>query len=439
MSTEDNQSNKSGGRKLQSYKTDAATATVPKKMKAVVMSGKGFENVSVREVEVPQPGPNQILARVDAAGVCTSILKIIAQGADHTYLNGWDPAKWPLILGDEGSLTLVQVGKNLKDSFAEGKRYGVQPAVEVGPINCRERYNNNAEGMRKMGVGYTLGGQLAQYFLIQEEILEGKCLLPLPDDDIPYFGVSMAEPISCVVSAQTRHVHIFKDSTDSPRYAKLGILRGGTCIIVGVGSMGKIHVELAMRYGPKHLIAVDPIQKNLDWVKKVLGAKAAEKHVNLHTLHPDAAKNELGRITGGKMADDIILAVGIRSVQNEALSWLGFGGVANFFGGLKRGDSILELDNIRVHYDEIKVVGSSGGDPHDYLETLSAIAKGEIDPGNYVAGVGSLENAVDVLKMIEKNEVQGKVILYPHIRPASLAMVERWSKGDEERYLEEHL
>ena len=439
MSTEDNQSNKSGGRKLQSYKTDAATATVPKKMKAVVMSGKGFENVSVREVEVPQPGPNQILARVDAAGVCTSILKIIAQGADHTYLNGWDPAKWPLILGDEGSLTLVQVGKNLKDSFAEGKRYGVQPAVEVGPINCRERYNNNAEGMRKMGVGYTLGGQLAQYFLIQEEILEGKCLLPLPDDDIPYFGVSMAEPISCVVSAQTRHVHIFKDSTDSPRYAKLGILRGGTCIIVGVGSMGKIHVELAMRYGPKHLIAVDPIQKNLDWVKKVLGAKAAEKQVNLHTLHPDAAKNELGRITGGKMADDIILAVGIRSVQNEALSWLGFGGVANFFGGLKRGDSILELDNIRVHYDEIKVVGSSGGDPHDYLETLSAIAKGEIDPGNYVAGVGSLENAVDVLKMIEKNEVQGKVILYPHIRPASLAMVERWNKGDEERYLEEHL
>ena len=439
MSTEDNQSNKSGGRKLQSYKTDAATATVPKKMKAVVMSGKGFENVSVREVEVPQPGPNQILARVDAAGVCTSILKIIAQGADHTYLNGWDPAKWPLILGDEGSLTLVQVGKNLKDSFAEGKRYGVQPAVEVGPINCRERYNNNAEGMRKMGVGYTLGGQLAQYFLIQEEILEGKCLLPLPDDDIPYFGVSMAEPISCVVSAQTRHVHIFKDSTDSPRYAKLGILRGGTCIIVGVGSMGKIHVELAMRYGPKHLIAVDPIQKNLDWVKKVLGAKAAEKHVNLHTLHPDAVKNELGRITGGKMADDIILAVGIRSVQNEALSWLGFGGVANFFGGLKRGDSILELDNIRVHYDEIKVVGSSGGDPHDYLETLSAIAKGEIDPGNYVAGVGSLENAVDVLKMIEKNEVQGKVILYPHIRPASLAMVERWNKGDEERYLEEHL
>jgi len=56
-----------------------------------------------------------------------------------------------------------------------------------------------------------------------------------------------------------------------------------------------------------------------------------------------------------------------------------------------------------------------------------------------VAGVGSLENAVDVLKMIEKNEVQGKVILYPHIEPAPLTRVEHWSREDEERYLEEHL
>ena len=367
-----------GTGKLSSYRTDAAAAALPKKMKAVVMSGKGFENVLVREVDVPQPGPNQILARVDAAGVCTSILKILAQGADHTYLNGWDPAKWPLILGDEGSLTLVKVGEKLTDRFTEGKRYGLQPAVEGSPINHRERYRDNGRGMRKMGVGYTLGGQLAQYFLIQEEILEGKCLLPLPDDGIPYYGVSMGEPISCVVSAQTRHVHIFKDSPDSPRYAKLGILGGGTCIVVGVGSMGKIHMELAMRFQPKNLIAVDPIQINRDWVQKVLGAKAAQKNINLHALHPDTVKEELGRITGGKMADDIILAVGIRAVQNEALSWLGFGGVANLFGGLKRGDSLLELDNIRVHYDEIKVVGSSGGDPHDYLETLTAIARGEI-------------------------------------------------------------
>ena len=425
--------------KLQSYKTEAAITPIPKKMRAVVMSGKGFENVKVQEVDVPEPGPDQILARVDAAGVCTSILKILAQGAEHTYLNGWDPATWPLILGDEGSLTLVKVGENLKGKFEEGKRYGVQPAVEVSPINYRERYNNNAEGMRKMGVGYTLGGQLAEYFLIQEEILEGKCLLPLPDDDIPYFGVSMGEPISCVVSAQTRHVHIFKDSPDSPRYAKLGILEGGTCIIVGAGSMGKIHIELAMRYGPQDLLVVDPIRKNLDWAEKVLGPKAKEKNINLHTLHPDSAKEELNRITGGKMADDIILAVGIRAVQNEALSWLGFGGVANLFGGLKRGDSILDLDNIRVHYDEIKVVGSSGGDPHDYLETLNAIGAGEIDPGNYVAGVGGLENAVDVLKMIENNEVQGKVILYPHIGSAPLTMVEHWSGEDEQQYLEEHL
>jgi len=38
-----------------------------------------------------------------------------------------------------------------------------------------------------------------------------------------------------------------------------------------------------------------------------------------------------------------------------------------------------------------------------------------------------------------KNEVQGKIILYPHIRPAPLTRVEHWSLEDEERYLEENL
>ncbi len=422
--------------KLKRYQDDVR---VPKFMQAIVLSGVGFENIAAREVPVPEPGPRQMLARVDAAGVCTSILKIIEQGATHKYLNGWDPKRWPLILGDEGSLTMVKAGKELEEKYQIGKKYGIQPAVDLGPINHLERYNDNGKGMDKTAVGYTLSGLLAEYILIQEEVIEGQCITPLPDDNMPYFSVSMAEPISCVVSSQTRHVHIFKDSPQSPRYAKLGIKENGTCIVVGAGSMGLIHLELAMRFKPRILVAVDILEERLKVVKNILVPKARQKGIKLIATTPDKIFSQLKEATNGKMADDIILAVGIRKVQQEAFSWLGFGGVINLFGGLPKGDSLLEIDNIKVHYEEIKVAGSSGGGPWDYIETLKAINNNDIDAGNYVAGVGSLDNAVKVLKMIRDNKIQGKAILYPHITRMDLKMVDYWDKGREDRFLQDNL
>lgn len=425
--------------KLGKYTNQADKIKIPNTMKATVLSGAGFENIAIREVPVPEPGPDQLLARVDAAGVCTSILKIIEQGKKHKYLYGWDPGKWPLIMGDEGSVTIVKVGNNLKGKYSVGKKYGLQPAVDYHPINHLERYDNNGRDVKKMGVGYTLPGQLAQYVLIQEEVLEAGCLIELPDESMPYFSVSMAEPVSCVVSSQTRNVHIYKDSPVSPRYAKLGLKKGGVTIIVGAGSMGKIHVELAMRYNPGILIVNDVVKERLDWVNKVLKPKADKKGIRLITLTPEKLDIELPDITDGNMADDIIMAVGIKEVQQKAIEWLGFGGVINLFGGLPKGDSILNVDNIKVHYEEIKVIGSSGGDTGDYIETLHAINNNDIEAGNYVAAVGSIENAVKVLRMIKEGRIQGKAILYPHIKEVGLTMVDRWSNSQEKDFLERNL
>jgi len=425
--------------KLEQYKNDFKNYKIPETMKATVLSGAGFENIAVKEVPVPEPGPGQLLARVDAAGVCTSILKIIQQGAKHKYLYGWDLEKWPLIMGDEGSITIVKAGSELEGNYPVGKRYGIQPAVDTRPINHLGRYNDNGKSVEKMGVGYTLPGQLAEYILIQEEIMEGNCIVPLKDDDIPNFAVSMAEPISCVVSSQTHHVHIYKDSPESPRYAKLGIKENGVCIVVGAGAMGKIHLELAMRFKPRILIANDILEERLSWVSRVLKPKAEAKGIRLITVTPDKIDNLLADVTDGKMADDIIMAVGIKKVQREALKWLGFGGVINLFGGLPKGDSLLNVDNIKVHYDEIMIVGSSGGDPGDYIQTLEAIRNNNIDAGNYVAAVGSIENAPKVLKMIYDNEIQGKAILYPHIKQTDLKMVDHWDEEKENEFLEEYL
>ena len=197
----------------------------PSDMLAARLHGVGLENLRVERVPVPQPNDNQLLARVDAAGVCSSTLKLIAQGSDHTFLNGWDLTRFPIQLGDEGCVTIVAVGKNLDNRFAVGQRYCIQPAVDHPPINHCERYRDGGKGMTKVAVGYTLPGHLAQYILVTEEVIAAGCLLPLPDQDMPYFAAGLAEPISCVISAQDRHLHIHQRAPDAPREPKLGLLQ----------------------------------------------------------------------------------------------------------------------------------------------------------------------------------------------------------------------
>lgn len=412
--------------------------SVPETMQALIAKGSGFENLEIANVAVPQIGPDQLLARVDAAGVCTSILKLVTQGSEHTFIRGWNLQKWPVILGDEGAVTLVKIGDNLKNKYQTGQRYAIQPAVDCDPINHRQRYSD-VEHMHKCAVGYTLGGHLAQYIVVQEEVLKADCMLPLPDDDMAYFAASMAEPISCIYSAQQRNYHIIKEGPHAERKLHMGCLPGGTTVVIGAGAMGRIHAEFALRYRPSVLIVSARTRTRLDIIDRVLQPKAQKMGVHLITVTSDRLPETIRHHSNGKGADDIILSIGIKSVQQKAIELLANGGVANLFGGLPKGDHILELDAIKVHYQEIKIVGSSGGDPSDMAATLKAIDVGDVDPGNYVAAVGSLDNAIDVLKMIKETRIDGKAILYPHIKQTPLQLVEYWDKEKERVFLNQKL
>lgn len=119
-------------------------------MQALVLDGTGFEHLVVRTLPTPRPGPSQLLARVDAAGVCTLMIKIIEQGPRHPVLYGWDVASYPLVLGDESSITLVGIGERLRGRYHVGERYVIQAAVDGAPINHRERYANCGRGIERL-------------------------------------------------------------------------------------------------------------------------------------------------------------------------------------------------------------------------------------------------------------------------------------------------
>src|SRR5271157_5502932 len=363
--------------------------TLPDEMRAVVLDGTGFSHLGVRRVPTPRAGPQQMLARVDAAGICTSLIKLIEQGPNHPLLYGWDITRFPLILGDEGSVTLVEVGADLRARYRPGQRYVIQPAVDSAPINHRERYRDHARGVNKVAVGYTLGGHLAEYVLISEEILAAGCLLPLPDATLPYAHAALSEPFSCVISAQDHHVHLTQKNALAPRGVLKGLKPGGVTVVLGAGAMGRMHVALAMSYRPRAIVAADLVDSRLEVVKTLFGPRAAELGVALRTLNPShedltQVVNELTNYAG---ADDVIVAVGARQVIADAQSLLGRGAVLNLFGGLKKGEDNVEFDTSMVHYKEINITGSSGGSPWDVARTLELMAAREIDAGDHIARI----------------------------------------------------
>lgn len=405
-------------------------------MRALVLAGRGFEHLSVTTVLTPRPKAKQLLARVDAAGICTSLIKLIEQGADHSYLYGWTPAEHPLILGDEGAVTLAEIGSDLSERYKVGERFVIQPAVDHPPVNHLERYQDNGAGIFKLGVGYSLAGHLAEYILISEEILEAGCLIPLPQADLPHAHAALSEPISCVIASQDHHLHLNQASPFAARTVAKGLKRGGTTVIVGAGAMGRMHVDAALAHCPKHIVVSDFIAERLEKTRRLFAAKAKRLGVQLHTL--DGASDVhayLQKLTEHKGADDVIVAVGAARAVEAAQHYVGRGGVLNLFGGMKKGSETVALEGNLIHYKEISVTGSSGGSPWDMIHTLDLMTSDALEASAHITRVGDLEHAPAFLEMVKRQALDGKAVVYPHRRSAEMLSVDTWTATDEQSYL----
>jgi threonine dehydrogenase-like Zn-dependent dehydrogenase len=154
--------------------------------------GAGFGNLG-REGQIvafplPEYGPDELLVRHDACGLCFSDVKVIRAGQDHPRIYR-DMQTEPIVLGHEVTLTVVGVGDHLRDYFRVGERYIVQADIYVD------------------GVGYAYGyetqGGLSQYSVIGQRVLNadhGNHLIAID----PYLGYSesaLTEPWTCVNTA----------------------------------------------------------------------------------------------------------------------------------------------------------------------------------------------------------------------------------------------
>ena len=174
--------------------TQYRKGAMPEKTENVLwpLYGAGLENLGKEDqpisVAMPEFGPDELLVRHDACGLCFSDIKVIRQGEAHPriYRNMQED---PVVLGHEVSLTVVGVGENLRGQYSPGDRFILQADIFVNGVGY--------------AYGYEIQGGLSQYTVIDQRVLNGdhgNYLIPIRPET-GYAESALVEPWACVIAA----------------------------------------------------------------------------------------------------------------------------------------------------------------------------------------------------------------------------------------------
>ena len=221
-------------------------------MKAVRKMAPGVGHVELCEVPIPEIGPDEVLMKVYAAGVCGSDLLI--EQDRHFY-------RAPVTLGHEFSGVAYKVGENV-GRVQEGDKF-------VADIECGEGN----------WLGVTIDGAYAPFMRVPQHVI-----YRVPDH-VSLDHACLAEPIVATT-------HLMQERAQ--------VKMGDDVVVVGPGPMGVLAVQHAKHCGARRvfLIGLKSDEKRLQ-IGKQMGAD--------YTLYSeDGPEKAVMDITVGKGAEFVL-------------------------------------------------------------------------------------------------------------------------------------
>ncbi|WP_328660846.1 zinc-binding dehydrogenase [Streptomyces sp. NBC_00334] len=308
------------------------------------------------EVPRPQPGPGEVLVKVEAAGVCLSDVHLIDGTLTPLLLRGDT-----VTLGHEVSGTVAETGAGVT-AWSPGQRVVLHA------------------GETRDGVTYTRGvdydGGWAEYALSAAD-----AMTPLPDA-IPFEqGAIIPDAVSTPWGAIT----------------ETAVVRPAEAVGVwGAGGLGVHAVQLLRAIGACPVVAVDP---NPVARERALAAGA--------DLALDSADPELGQTvraaTGGLGLAAAFDFAGVPPVREQAVSVLAPRGRLVLVGLTDK--PLTVTDGTRFSYLQQRVLGHYGSDmPVALPQLLRLIQGGRLDFSGSVSGVLPLAEAAEAVARLERKE-----------------------------------
>jgi len=386
------------------------------KTKAVRIYGK--KDLRLEEFELPPMKDDEILAQVISDSICMSSHKAAIQGAEHKRVPD-DIHINPTMIGHEFAGVILDVGKKWKDRFSAGQKFSIQPAMNhMGTLNAP-------------GYSYRFIGGDATHIVIPSIVMEASCLLPY--DGEAFFPASLSEPMSCIVGAFHASYHIPPGTYNH----EMGIRRGGKmAILAGVGPMGLGAIDYALHQErkPGLLVVTDIDDNRLARAACLFTPEhAAKQGVNLIYVNTGKMNNpikHLRELSDGTGFDDVFIFAPVKNVVEQGDGILGFDGCLNFFAGPTNPEFKAEFNFYNVHYAFTHIVGTSGGNTYDMLESLKLMGEGKINPAVMITHIGGLDAVVDTTMNLPQIP-GGKKLIYTNI---SMPLVSLYKLGEMGRH-----
>lgn len=313
---------------------------MPETMKAVYLHAPG--DLRIREEPVPRlGGPDEVLIRVAAVGVCGSDCHFYSRGRIGRFV-----VKEPIILGHECSGTVVEVGAEV-EHLKPGDVVAVEPGVPCRRCRrCREgRYNLCEQEVVFMATPGLTHGAFREYLTWPADFL-----FKLPEGMSAEDG-AMVEPLAVGVHACRRG----------------GIAPGQSAAVIGAGPIGLLAAQAAAAYGAHPVIVTDVVPERV-----ALAEKFGMIAVDAGKVDAVAA---IRSHTEGLGPDVIIETAGTVATVREAMAAVKTGGVVVLVGMLPEDEAMLPvMDMIGREYD-IRTVFRYA---NCYPPAISLIAAGRI-------------------------------------------------------------
>ncbi len=339
---------------------------LPETQHAIQLVGPGELKLN-RAKQVQQPGPHQILARVEAVGLCFSDLKLLKQFSQHARkgsviegllaetlreIASYVPGDLPTVPGHEVVCRIVAAGERVIRH-----RVNERCLVQTDYRTLRTAHSNAA-------FGYNFEGGLQEYVLMDERVIidpeSGERLLIPVSESLSASAVALVEPWACVENSYSNA-------------ERRSIKRAGRVLLVVDEAAKVAGLAAALKVGcPALLIAISRQDEPLDELAS-------------HDISPARAA-DLASLPGESF-DDIIYFGADRGVIEALNDKLAPGGIINIVTAGRRIGEPVSVGIGRVHYGMTRWIGTTGGRAADAYGSIPAT--GEIRPGESIAVLGA--------------------------------------------------
>lgn len=194
-------------------------------MKALVYYERAEEAVEIRDVPIPEIGPNDYLVKVKYCGVCRSDIHMY-HGRHNAH------SRPPVILGHEWSGEIVQAGERAS-GFAIGDRVVAESAAETCGTCVYCRSGEQSFCPERLSYGFAVDGAFTSHIRVRDRLLHH-----IPEG-VSFEAAAMGEPLCVAYRAVVEKSHI---------------RIGDTVVVIGPGPIGLFAVQLARMAGAGALI-----------------------------------------------------------------------------------------------------------------------------------------------------------------------------------------